>query len=100
MTRYMLASLMGLSPSSSLWGAWRARKIGPFSSPAFPRYSASASAAAKWIPMVRCLLPFSFRQRRLLAVLVKVLNPQAAGGGEPDAGVEVGFQDGAVAEIE
>jgi len=36
----------------------------------------------------------------LLAVLMKVPHAQAAGGGKPDAGVEVGFEDGAVAEIE
>jgi len=30
----------------------------------------------------------------LLAVLMKVLDPQAAGGGEPDPGTQVGFQDG------
>jgi hypothetical protein len=63
MTRYMLASLMGLSPSSSLWGAPRARKIGPPASPAVPRYSASASGAAKWMPMVRWQLPFSLMVR-------------------------------------
>ena len=70
-------------------------------SPAFARYSASASAAAKWMPMVRCLLPFSLMVRvASLAVLMKVLDPQPAGGGKPDAGVEVGFEDGAVAEIQ
>src|SRR5216683_3466233 len=36
----------------------------------------------------------------LVAVLVKVPHAQPAGGGKPDAGVEVGFEDGAVAEIE
>ena len=36
----------------------------------------------------------------LVAVLVKVSHAQPAGGGKPDAGVEVGFEDGAVAEIE
>jgi hypothetical protein len=40
------------------------------------------------------------RERGLLAVLMEVLDPQPAGGGEPDAGVEVGLEDGAVAEIE
>jgi hypothetical protein len=39
-------------------------------------------------------------QRGLLTVLVKVLDPQPAGGGEPDAGAEVSFEDGAVTEIE
>src|SRR6266849_375324 len=95
----MLASLMGLSPSSALWRARLARKIAPASRPAFARYSASASAAAKWMPIV--LIAFLVnREGGLLTVLVKVLHPQSAGGGEPDAGVEVGFQDGAVAEIE
>ena len=36
----------------------------------------------------------------LVAVLMKVPHAQPAGGGKPDAGVEVGFEDGAVAEIE
>ena len=36
----------------------------------------------------------------LVAILVKVPHAQPAGGGKPDASVEVGFQDGAVAEIE
>ena len=36
----------------------------------------------------------------LVAVLVKVPHAQPAGGGKPDAGVEVGFEDGAVAEVE
>ena len=36
----------------------------------------------------------------LVAVLVKVSHAQPASGGKPDAGVEVGFEDGAVAEIE
>ena len=31
---------------------------------------------------------------------MKLPHAQPAGGGKPDAGVEVGFQDGAVAEIE
>jgi hypothetical protein len=35
-----------------------------------------------------------------VAVLVKVPHTQPAGGGKPYAGVEVGFEDGAVAEIE
>jgi hypothetical protein len=35
-----------------------------------------------------------------VAVLVKVPQSQPAGGGKPDAGVEIGFQDGAIAEIE
>jgi hypothetical protein len=39
------------------------------------------------------------RERGLLAVLMKILDPEPTGGGEPDAGVEVGFQNGAVAEI-
>ena len=54
---------MGLSPSSVLCTARRARKTGPASRPAFARYSVSASAAAKWMPMVRCLLPFSLMVR-------------------------------------
>jgi hypothetical protein len=36
----------------------------------------------------------------LVAVLMKILDPQAAGGGQPDTGIQIGFQDGAVAEIE
>ena len=36
----------------------------------------------------------------LLAVLMKVPHAQPAGGGKPDAGIEIGFEDGAVAEIE
>jgi len=44
----------------------------PVSSPTFLRYSDIASAAAKWIPMVRCLLPFFVdRQGHLLTVLGK-----------------------------
>ena len=36
----------------------------------------------------------------LFAVLMKILDPQAAGGGQPDTGIQVGFQNGAVAEVE
>src|ERR1700752_3081448 len=36
----------------------------------------------------------------LIAVRVKVPDPQAAGGGKPHAGVEIGLQDGAVAIVE
>ena len=51
--------------------------------------------------MVRWRLPFSFDgEGGLLAVLMKVPHAQPAGGGKPDAGIEIGFEDGAVAEIE
>jgi hypothetical protein len=43
---------------------------------------------------------FVNRERGLFAVLMKVLDPQPASGSEPDAGLEVSFEDGAVAEIE
>jgi hypothetical protein len=90
----------GLVTSSSLW-ARRARKRGPASIPAFLRYSEIASAAAKWMPMVRWRLPFSLNgESCLVAVLVEVLNPHPAGGSKPYAGVEIGFEDGAIAEIE
>ena len=36
----------------------------------------------------------------LFAVLMKILDPQAAGGGQPDTCIQVGFENGAVAEVE
>src|SRR5216683_4189785 len=55
-------------------------------------YSDIASAPAKWIPIVRCLLPFFVdRQGHMLTVLVKVLHPQPAGSRQPHRGVEIGL---------
>ena len=60
---YILVSLMTRSPSFSLRRAWRARNSGPLSSPALAMYSEIASAAAKWVPIVRWWLPFSLMVR-------------------------------------
>ncbi len=92
---------MGLSPSSSLLGARRARKNWPALKSSFPKVFGKRLGGGETDADGAVAVAFLVDgEGGLLAILMKVPHAQPAGGGKPYAGVEVGFEDGAVVEIE